>query len=306
VLKFKTSSRRLFFWMQEAETDKDEEFQRKVNDYLNNPPAPGTHSGGSTPGSGLGLPSDLSGDGDLQSLLNNMSQQQLMQIFGGVGGLGNLNALLSGRPSTNSSSNATRGTESFPSAQTATVTTTPQTQPSEATTTTTTTTAAVTPAATATTNSTTPAVQLSDLQSILANMSVPPPEERENQAIDLSSSFTVDALQPILNNPEFLERLKAYLPAMHEGDQNSVADGAGTDDVRSTVQSPQFQQAMSMFSAAFTSGQLGPLMQQFGLSEQAIEAANRGDLEAFVRAMQAAQNSRSSQNNTDSDKMDLD
>lgn len=33
-------------------------------------------------------------DGDLQNLLNNMSQQQLMQLFGGVGQIGGLSSLL--------------------------------------------------------------------------------------------------------------------------------------------------------------------------------------------------------------------
>jgi len=33
-------------------------------------------------------------DGDLQNLLSNMSQQQLMQLFGGVGQIGGLSSLL--------------------------------------------------------------------------------------------------------------------------------------------------------------------------------------------------------------------
>lgn len=33
---------------------------------------------------------------------------------------------------------------------------------------------------------------------------------------------------------------------------------------------------MSMFSSALASGQLGPLMNQFGLSAEAVDAANRG------------------------------
>ena len=33
-------------------------------------------------------------DGDLHNLLNNMSQQQLMQLFGGVGQMGGLSSLL--------------------------------------------------------------------------------------------------------------------------------------------------------------------------------------------------------------------
>lgn len=37
-----------------------------------------------------------------------------------------------------------------------------------------------------------------------------------------------------------------------------------------------FPQALGMFSAALASGQLGPLMCQFGLPAEAVEAANKG------------------------------
>merc|ERR1719427_1458503 len=100
VLKFKTSNKRMFFWMQEPKSDKDEEFCKKVNDFLNNPPAPGSSRSGGGGGSGGvlgglpgGLPGNLDfnnlGDSELQSLLNNMDQRQLMQLFGGsLGGSG--------------------------------------------------------------------------------------------------------------------------------------------------------------------------------------------------------------------------
>ncbi len=53
-----------------------------------------------------------------------------------------------------------------------------------------------------------------------------------------------------------------------------------------TIQSPQFQQALSLFSSAFQSGQLAPLIREFDLGEEAITAATAGDLDAFTRALQ--------------------
>ena len=38
-----------------------------------------------------------------------------------------------------------------------------------------------------------------------------------------------------------------------------------------------------MFSVAFSSGQLGPLIREFGLSTAAISAADKGNLQAFVQ-----------------------
>ena len=91
VLKFKGNDKKMFFWMQEPKSDKDEEFCKKVNDFLNNPPAPGSsRSGGGGSGGVLGglpggLPGNLDfnnlGDNELQSLLNNMDQRQLMQVL---------------------------------------------------------------------------------------------------------------------------------------------------------------------------------------------------------------------------------
>ncbi|XP_076874535.1 proteasomal ubiquitin receptor ADRM1-A-like [Brachyhypopomus gauderio] len=293
VLKFKAGSKRLFFWLQEPKTDKDEEYCRKVNEYLNNPPMPGALGSGG--GSSHEL-SALGGEGGLQSLLGNMTHNQLMQLIGpaGLGGLGGLGALAgpglasllgSGVPATSSSSSSSRSqsTAVTPSSTSA------ATRLSSSQVPTTPTTPSATTAASPTATPTTPAgpsvsagptsptqpIQLSDLQSILATMNVP----ATGQGVDLASVLTPEIMAPILANAEVQQRLIPYLPSGESLPQS-------TDELHNTLSSPQFQQAMGLFSSALASGQLGPLMNQFGLPTEAVDAANRGDVEAFAKAME--------------------
>uniref|UniRef100_A0A9J8C3D0 Adhesion regulating molecule 1 n=1 Tax=Cyprinus carpio carpio TaxID=630221 RepID=A0A9J8C3D0_CYPCA len=285
VLKFKAGSKRLFFWLQEPKTDKDDEYCRKVNEYLNNPPIPGTLGSGG--GSSHEL-SALGGEGGLQSLLGNMSHNQLMQLIGptGLGGLGGLGALTgpglasllgSGVPATSSSSSSSRSQSTAaatPSSTSAPVRLGSSQVPSTPVTPSATVTASPAPAPTPTTSPSQP-IQLSDLQSILATMNVP----TAGQGVDLASVLTPEVMAPILANAEVQQRLLPYLPSGESLPQS-------TEELQNTHTSPQFQQAMSMFSSALASGQLGPLMNQFGLPTEAVEAANKGDVEAFAKAME--------------------
>ncbi|CAG2110644.1 unnamed protein product, partial [Medioppia subpectinata] len=243
------SSRRFFYWSQEPKEDKDDEWVTKINDYINNPPAPGSRAGTGGSGSGGLSPAsalaDLSSlpEADLQGLLNNMSPQQFMSVLGGVGGMGSAASLASLLGAATGARNTT------PSAATSQVSTPAAPQ---------------TPA-------TTPAVVSA-------------------ATMDLSSSLTLDALQPLLTNEEFMRRVREALPAGPD-----TADPTNTSAVfASTVQSPQFQQALSTFSSALQSGQLGPLINQFSLGQDCVDAANAGDMESFVKALQKHQSKEGS------------
>ncbi len=48
----------------------------------------------------------------------------------------------------------------------------------------------------------------------------------------------------------------------------------------------QFNYFFWLFSVALQTGQLGPVLAQFGLPEEAIKAASEGDLQAFAQAME--------------------
>ncbi|XP_053689970.1 proteasomal ubiquitin receptor ADRM1 homolog [Sabethes cyaneus] len=306
LLKFKSSSRRLFFWMQEPKTDKDEEWCRRINEVINNPPSSNSLSGGSGRG---GSGSD---NGDLQYIMQNMSQQQLMQLFGGVGQMGGLSSLL-GSMSRSSSGNSSSRTSATPSSRSAltssntgsgTVTTptaasnspsTPRAPRKNASDANKTTggTAAATPLTGSNTgngsgevnNATSGGnrVRLADLQNYLAGMSPAGANGGQRRNVDLASAVNSESLSSVIAVPEQVEALVEHLPQI-EGDENKK------QQLKETLSSPQFQQALSMFSNALQSGQLGPVVSHFQLNAEAVAAANSGDLEQFVKALEAAHN----------------
>lgn len=285
VLKFKSSSRRMFFWMQEPKEDKDEEYCKKVNDCLNKPPgADGPSSGGlgSSGRGGLaaalggGGPVDLSSLGDvgLQSLLGNMSQQQLEQLFGGVARSELANSSFLGSRSVNSSSSTTtrERSENSPTvaapvpATTAEEPTTPSSRPKAS---------SSSDTATGASSGNVP-IQLMDLQSVLSGIKVP--SSGKEPSIDLSSGITGEVIKPLLNNPEFVQKMKDLLP-QSEGSTDA------SNEISSTISSPQFKQALQLFSSGLQSGQLGPLINEFGLGDAAVAAASAGNMEAFIKAV---------------------
>ncbi|XP_043797697.1 proteasomal ubiquitin receptor ADRM1-A isoform X1 [Apis laboriosa] len=268
LLRFKSSNKKFFVWLQDLKTDKDEEYCRKINEVLNNPPTPGSQRSGST-----------NPEGDLQNLLNNMSQQQLMQLFGGVGQIG-LGSLL-GTMNRPQGVQSTRASTTTASTRVTTNTSRPTTQMVSSS-------ASANDSSktngdnkssrisdTSTSGSTTNTnnkIQLSDLQNFLSE--IPTTTGTESVVQRGVATELTNAIPAAISATENLER--AMSPHLPPGDH-----------LCTTLVSPQFSQALSMFWSALQSGQAGPVIRQFGLGPDAVNAAASGNIEEFVTALES-------------------
>lgn len=97
--------------------------------------------------------------------------------------------------------------------------------------------------------------------------------------VDLAGAIGADAIDKVATDSERTSSLAAHLPTIETSDNTKK-------QLKDTIASPQFQQALSSFSTALQSGQLGPVVSQFELGSEAIAAANTGDLEQFVKALE--------------------
>lgn len=273
LLKFRdSSSRKFFYWMQEPKEEKDNAYLTKVNELIEHPPDPNQPAAGEgmagLPHGFLGVPSQL------QNLLGmsgggggggarRIDQQQLMELvnsgaLGPIGGMGGLVSPFEGasqggsRPSTTPlgsqlTQSSRRHRQERP-------------QPSQ--------------------QALSHQLQLGDLRNILSSMNIPVAEgEGEGETappqdqVNLHEVVTPDVLRPLASDREAQDQLAPHLPPTEE-------------TTETVLTSPQFQQALGVFGSALQSGELGPLVGQFGLGERVVEAANTGDLHGFAEALQ--------------------
>jgi len=289
LLKFKASSRKLFYWMQEPKADGDGERVTKVNEAINNPGAAGSSRGGT---SSSNTPS--TSEQDMHNLLQSMSQSQLMQLLGGMHdlegtsnllqqfGLGSLTGGGSGgnsvsSPSGNSSTAATTASAPAPAPASAKKASKPPSSSSA---------------------SSSKAVQLQDLQKILSGMQQP-------ATVDLSTAVNSELVTRITSSPMTVQKLVPLLPKFGFT-PTEPKTSPDPKDLADTLISPAFQNALSSFCSAFPSGQLGPLVEQFEFGKDAIEAAKTGNLEAFLNAVQKEADSKTEETTEKSEDMNVD
>lgn len=315
VLKMKSSGRKMFFWMQESRTDKDEEYCKKINEMLNNPPRAG---------SDMGSPPEVH-HRDLQAIFGNMTQEQVAQLLSsnGVNLASLLNSAAGRSPSSNSGASASSTASTTNSGPTS--------------------------ATSVSSNSNNPATalggrdsaaNLNDFRALLSGalmegnedeanalMAATMDEQAEGGAaaasssrntqqpfIDLSTAMNSESLAHLLNDQDFLKQIEPHLPPISQAINSDSATSSSSTPVltdedrknqlRETISSSQFRSSLSQFCIALQSGQLGPLMSQFGLNQACVDAANLGNLEAFVRALDDQTRSTNASNQPQSDQRD--
>lgn len=288
VLKMKSSNRKMFFWMQESRTDRDEEFCKKINEMLNNPPRAG---------SDMGSPPEVH-HRDLQAIFGNMTQDQVAQLLSSNGfNLANLLNSATGRsPSSNSGASASSTASTTNSGPTS--------------------------ATSVSSNNNNSAAPMSgnDFRALLSGALMEGNEDEANalmaatldgqdesghsrQAqqplIDLSTAMNSESLAHLLTDQDFLRQIEPHLPPTTQTGDNKpeLSNEERKNQLRETISSSQFRSSLSQFCIALQSGQLGPLMSQFGLNQACVDAANLGNLEAFVRALDDQTRSTSSETN---------
>ncbi|KAG0015119.1 hypothetical protein BGZ80_010037 [Entomortierella chlamydospora] len=119
--------------------------------------------------------------------------------------------------------------------------------------------------------------QMAQLRHLLGGIKVPPGggsgaayTQRSNLRLD--HILTPGAVAPLLSNPQICEALFPHLPE---------SSARTPEEIQAIVRTPQFSQALVSLSTALESGQLGPLLRQFGLGP------NAGDgVEGFLSAIQ--------------------
>ncbi|KAF9977103.1 hypothetical protein BGZ73_006977 [Actinomortierella ambigua] len=110
------------------------------------------------------------------------------------------------------------------------------------------------------------ASQMDQLRHLLSGIQVPQSSLRPQRSnLRLDHILTPGAVDPLLQNEQHLTTLLPHLP-------DELPHTA--DELQAVIRSPQFRQALVSLSSALDSGQLGPLLRQFGLGPRAGEGVD--------------------------------
>ncbi|KAJ1660065.1 hypothetical protein IWQ61_000959 [Dispira simplex] len=269
VLKFLSSNRRLFFWMQSSHPERDVEVCRRVNRVLNSPPAPLDDSHHQHHGMAVSEPA-ATPDGTDETGVDSTAETFFTPTREGQPDNAELDS------DDNASAKATVGS----------------------TTTSVVDSLAGTASQAAATGSSSNnrhhdySETWAQLRQVMENLRVP--ENTQAGAatqLNLEDVLSSDTLATLLTDPEVCSALFPYLPepvnasSSQEGKVPATPRRHSPEEVRSIVRSAPFQQSLHSLSYALQTGQLGPLIQQFGLPTEASFG-----VENFLRAIETQVN----------------
>jgi len=203
VLEFKSSSKLLFFWLQEQSAEKDEKNCADINKFINNPPQPGSNTGG---------------NGKLDNLAG-LDQNQLLQFLANASQSGNLSGLrdlLRGvqRPSETTSTSTQSQPQSQPQTQTQTQ---PRSQPQTQ------------------TQSQPQANFSAQIHNIVSKLS----QDKKPQAPETSLSDILNIEEVIksglLDNDKVLEKLAEYLPEGESVNMENLRENLNSNQFKEAI-----------------------------------------------------------------------
>ncbi|CAI2348030.1 unnamed protein product [Caenorhabditis sp. 36 PRJEB53466] len=111
----------------------------------------------------------------------------------------------------------------------------------------------------------------SQIQSIINNFG----RQKKDVSVSLGEALSNDAVAEVVR--EHAEELTPLLPQ------------TGEEELSRTVKTPQFRQAADTLGHALQTGQLGPVLEQFGMNEETVQAAANGDIRGFARNLTKAE-----------------
>lgn len=102
-------------------------------------------------------------------------------------------------------------------------------------------------------------------------------QEKKGAAASLADALSNVAVAEVARN--HAAELSQHLPASDDPAQ----------ELAETVRTPQFRQAADTLGTALQTGQLGPVLSQFGMNDETIAAATQGDLRKFATNLTKAE-----------------
>ncbi|CAJ0933518.1 unnamed protein product, partial [Mesorhabditis belari] len=118
------------------------------------------------------------------------------------------------------------------------------------------------------------------------------PLKSENSETSTSGHDVCD-FNEVFKDPKVLEAIKKnkdrFMDKTIEYQEGSDQKVLLTEEVETTTRRPEFQNAVRSITYAINSGQIGSVLQQFGLPENVVNASNSGDALELANALTAAE-----------------